>query len=225
MFNKKKNKKKMLGPVITIMIMTFIIIILSSIFSLLGITANKTTIVNGSLETSLTTVNNILTKDGIKYIFTNVVTNFQAFEPLVLLIISLITISIGEASGLFKAIFSRFKKVNSKMLTFIILMLGIASSFIGEYSYIFLLPFVAVLYQILGKKPLLGIITMFVGITIGYGTGFVMNNDEIILSVLTQQSAMIDVDKNYIYALNSNSYIMFVSTFILSIVGTAIIHT
>lgn len=225
MFKSKKNKKKMLGPVITIIIMTFIIVLLSAIFSLLGITGNQTLIVNGSLETSLATVNNILTKDGIKYVFTNVVTNFQIFEPLVLLIISLMTVSIGEASGLFKALFSPLKKFNQKFLTFLVLLLGIGSSFFGEYSYIFLLPVVAVLYQIAGRKPLLGIVTMFLGITIGYGTGFVFNNDEIVLALLTQNSATIDVDKTYIYALNSNSYIMFVSTFILAFIGTTIIHS
>lgn len=224
MFRIKNKKKKMYGPVIIIMLLTFIIILLSALFSLLGITGNQTSIVNGDLETSLTTVNNILTRDGIKYLFTNIITNFQTFEPLVLLIISLITISIGEASGLFEAAFSKIKRVNSKFLTFIVLMIGIGSSFIGEYSYIFLLPMVAIFYQIIGKKPLLGILTMFIGITIGYGTGFVFNNEELVLSMLTTSSATIDIDKDYIYELNSNSYIMFVSTLIISIVGTFIIH-
>lgn len=224
MFKKKIKNKKMLGPVITIIIMSFLLIILSAIFSLLGITGNQTSIVNGSLETSLTTVNNVLTAKGIKYLFNNVITNFQIFEPVTLLVISLITMSIGEASGLFKALFSGLKKINSKFLTFIVLLLGIASSFLGEYSYIFLLPMVAIMYQVIGKKPLLGIVTVFLGITIGYGTGLVFNNEEVILSFLTEQAAAVDIDKDYIYALNSNSYIMFVSTFILAIVGTFIIH-
>lgn len=224
MFKKNKKEKKMLGPVITIIIMTFVIVILSAIFSWLGITGNQTAIINGSLETSLTTANNILTREGIKYIFTNVITNFQIFEPLVLLIISLITVSIGEASGLFRAAFTGLKKINPKFLTFIVLLFGVGSSFFGEYSYIFLLPIVAVIYQIIGRKPLLGIITVFLGITIGYGTGFVFNNDEVILATLTERAATLDIDKNYIYALNSNSYIMFVSTFILAIIGTMIIH-
>ena len=132
--------------------------------------------------------------------------NLQLFEPLVLLIISLITVSIGEASGLFKAVLKPLAKLNPKFLTFLVLLVGISSSFIGEYSYIFLLPMVAVLYQIIGRKPLLGILTMFIGISIGYGTGLVYNNEDIILGNLTQAAAALDVDKNYIYAYNSNSY-------------------
>ena len=65
---------------------------------------------------------------------------------------------------------------------------------------------------------------MFIGISIGYGTGLVYNNEDIILGTLTQAAASLDVDKNYVYAYNSNSYFMFVSTFILSLVGVFIIH-
>ena len=221
---KKVIKKKMLGPVIAIMLLTLIIVILSAVFSMLQIVAEQTAISKNALETSIVTVNNILTKDGIKYILSNMLVNLQLFEPLVLLIISLITVSIGEASGLFKAVLSPLAKLNPKFLTFLVLLVGISSSFIGEYSYIFLLPMVAVLYQIIGRKPLLGILTMFIGISIGYGTGLVYNNEDIILGTLTQAAASLDVDKNYVYAYNSNSYFMFVSTFILSLVGVFIIH-
>ena len=35
-----------------------------------------------------------------------------------------------------------------------------------------------------------------------------LNNDEIILGALSQQAATLEVDKNFVYALNSNSYIL-----------------
>ena len=119
---RKIKEKKMLGPVIAIILLTMITIGLSTTFSLLEIDAEKTEIVRDSLETSLVTVNNILTKEGIIYVLNNVVKNLQVFEPLFLLIISLITISIGEASGLFKSIFYPFRKINSKFLTFLTLL-------------------------------------------------------------------------------------------------------
>lgn len=225
MFNVRKGKRKNFGPVITILILTMVVILASAIFSLLGISSNQVNIVNGMTETSLVTVNNVLTRNGIKFLITSVVTNFQTFEPLVILIISLIAISIGEASGLFKALFTPLKRINSKFLTFLVLLLGIVGSFFGEHTYMILLPLVAILYEIIGKKPLLGIITVFLGTTIGYGVGFVYNNDEIVLSLLTQASVNIDIDKTYIYDLNSNLYILIFSTLILSFIGTIIIHT
>lgn len=222
----KKNKKKniLLGPVITIIILTGIIILTSSICSLLGLEGQKSEIVNGTIETHVTTVNNVLTVDGIKYILTSAITNLQLFEPLLLIISSLIAIGIGEASGLFKAIFTPLKKIKPSIITFLVLFVGIISTFIGEYSYALLLPLVGVMYRYIGRKPLLGILTVFLGITVGYGTGIFSNYDDLLLGNLTQISATLEVDKDYIFNLSYSVYIMLASTFILSFVGTTIIE-
>ncbi len=222
---KKKNKKKlMLGPVITIIILTFALMFLSSIFSMLGIQGHKTGIVNGTLESSLVTVKNIFSISGMKYIFSNVVLNFRAFEPLVLIIMSFISISIGESSGLFKAIFSPFRKLNARTTTFLVFLLGIISSIIGEYSYIILIPLVSSMYKYLGKNQVLGVLTIFLGITLGYGTGIFYNFNSYQLGQLTQAAAVVDVDKNYQFHLLSNIYIMLASTIILAVVGALLIH-
>ena len=182
----KKNKKKniLLGPVITIIILIGIIILTSSICSLIGLEGQKSEIVNGTIETHVTTVNNVLTVDGIKYILTSTITNLQLFEPLLLIISSLIAIGIGEASGLFKAIFTPLKKIKPSIITFLVLFVGIISTFIGEYSYALLLPLVGVMYRYIGRKPLLGILTVFLGITVGYGTGIFSNYDDLLLGKL-----------------------------------------
>lgn len=224
MKKKKKKKKLMLGPVITIIVLAFLIMFLSSIFSRLGIKGYKTSIVNGALESSLVTVKNIFTINGLKYLFSNVVTNFRSFEPLVLIIMSFIAVSIGESSGLFKVIFSPFRKLNSKVTTFLIFLLGIISSIIGEYSYIILIPLVSVMYKYLGKNQMLGVLTVFLGITLGYGTGIYYNFNAYQLGQLTELAATIDVDKNYQFHLLSNIYIMIASTIILAFVGTILIY-
>lgn len=222
----KKNKKRkiLLGPVIAIMILIGLIILSSAIFSLIGLDGQKSEIINGTIETSLTTVNNVLTLSGMKFILTSAITNLQLFKPLLLIIASLIAIGIGEASGLFKAAFAPLKKVKPSIVTFLVLFIGIISTFIGEYNYALLLPLVGVLYRYIGRKPMLGILTVFLGMTIGYGTGLVANYDDLILGNLTQISATIDVDKDYIFNLSYASYIMIASTFILAIVGTMIIE-
>lgn len=223
--SRKKKNKLALGPVFTIIILIFLVILASTILSLLQVDAEKTQIIKGSLETSSVTVNNALTKEGIKYFLSNILTNVQIFKPLVLLIIALITVSIGEASGLFKAIFIKLKGINPRLLTLLVLLLGISGTFIGEYSYIFFLPIIAILYQNIGRKPLLGILTIFIGITLGYGTGLILNNEEIILSILTERAASLEVDQDFIYSLTSNAYVFIVSAIIISTVGMVIIHS
>lgn len=79
------------------------------------------------------------------------------------------------------------------------------------------------MYETIGKKPLLGILTVFIGITIGGGAGLLYNYSDIALGSLTQLAATVDVDKAYVFNPMSNMYIMIASTFILSLVGTLII--
>lgn len=219
------RKKKLMGPVITIIILTLIIIVVSGLASLFGIQGEITKISNGSLETSMTTVKSVFSSDGLKYLFSFPVKAFKDFEPLVLLIVSLMAISIGKASGLFKAVFIRFRKVKPAVVTFVTLFLGIVSSFIGEYSFVVLIPLMAVIYQYLGKNPIMGVLTSFIGVTLGYGAGIVFNFDDYQLGLLTREAATISVDKDYVFNAWSNSFIMFASALILTVIGTIIIES
>lgn len=224
MFRKKNKKKLSFGPVITILILTFVIMLLSLILSNLQFQGEITNIENGVLASSLTIVNNIFTLDGMRFLFGNIVSNFQTFEPLVILIIALIGISVGESSGLFDILFKRVKKLSTTGLIFITILVGVASSIVGDYNYIMLIPLVGVIYKLNDKNPFLGVITVFVGMTIGYGTGLIFNDFDFVLGRLAQASAALEVDKSYTYNLLSNLYIGIASTIIISIIGTMLIN-
>lgn len=219
----KKNKKN-LGPIIVIMLITFIIMIASLLFSILQFEGQKATIINGTVEMSMVTVRNIFSVEGLQFLIGNSVVNFQMLKPLVLLIMSLIAASVLETSGLLKHISKPFQKLKPSVITFITILVGIISSFIGEYSYIILLPLVGVIYKYLNKNSMLGILTMFLGISIGYGAGLIYNYNTYLLGTLTELSAKVEVDKNYIFGSWSSIYIMISSTIVISLLLTIVIE-
>lgn len=221
----KRKKDHLLGPVITIIAIIFCIMIVSFIGSLFGIQSEVTKINNGSLETSMVSINNIFSEDGLKYFFSSPIESFKMFEPLVLLIISLMAISIGKASGLLKAIFTPLRKLKPAVLTFITLLLGIASTALGNYGYIILIPLTAVAYQYIGRNSVLGILTSFLGITLGYAAGFLFSYDDYSLGLLTKAAVNVDINSDYIFNSWSNIYIMIASAIILTIFGTIIVET
>ena len=212
MKKKVKKEKRKFSPILTITFITLIIMIMSLIFSILGIEGQKTILTNGNLETSLVTVKNIFTKEGLNFFIGDAVLNFTLFEPLVILIISLIGISIGEASGLFKAIFSPLKKLNLTTMTFLTLLISLVSGILGELAYVIVLPLVGVIYKYANKNSMLGVCTAFLGITVGFGTNFIYDYDTYLLGTMTQASAIADVDKNFIYHLLSTEFIMITRT-------------
>ena len=221
---KRRRESKSYNPIFMITILTIIIMVVSLVFSIIGIDAQRASINNDTLETSLVVVKNIFSINGLQYLFSNITSNFAILEPLALLIVSLMGVSIGVTSGLFSAIFYPLRKVNLNVLTFLTLFLGIISSFFGGSAYVILIPLIATMYQYIGRNPMVGAITAFLGITVGYGVNVMFTYDDYLLGTLTQLAARADIDKSYQYHLMSTHYISIATTFLLSIIGTIIIN-
>lgn len=218
---KKKLKRINPGPITVMIFISIILMVFSFILNKLGL-KGKITDYN-TYETTTITVNNIFTKEGFSHVIGSSLKNFRAVEPLVAIIVSLITISILEVSGLLNHLFGRFRNVKSNIITFIVLFISIISTLMGDYSYTILLPLIPALYKAMNRDPKVGIITSFIGITMGYGTGIMYNHQDLILGRLTQISGR-NVINNYTYNSFSLIFIMIASTILLSIIGTIMIE-
>ncbi len=214
------KKKYKIGPSTTIIALSIIVGLIGTIFSIFNIEGTVTNIENGVLSTSTITFQSLLTSKGVKYFFSNIVVNFKMYEPLVLLIISLIGVSICENSGLIKARMESLKKFKPTVITFLVLLLGFISSFLGNYAYIVFLPYVGVMYKYLNRNGALGVITLFIGVTVGHACGFIYNYDTYLLGEITTKAANI-VDPSYVYSPSSTVYMMIISSvmFIFALTG------
>lgn len=222
---KKFHRKKIArGPITTQIILIFLMIFITSIFALLNFEGQSPLINNGTLETVLVTMKNIFSKEGFAAIFQNLTMHFQMYEPVVFCIISLIGVSIFYRSGLLKNIERYFRRIKPKFITFFVIFISIASTYFGPISLVFLLPIVAIMYQYRGRNPLIGILTVFLGFTLGMGAGIFNNYQDYYLGVMTQLAATVNVDKNYEYQLLSTLYISIFSTGILSVIMTSLIE-
>ena len=218
---RKRIKKFNPGPITVMIIISAILIILSFILNKIGVKGKITD--PETFETTTITVNNFFTKEGFGNIVGSSLRNFRSIEPLVAIIVSLITISILEVSGLLNHLFGRLKTVKSGIITFIVLFLSIISTIMGDYSYAIIFPLVVAVYKVINRDPKLGVMTSFIGITMGYGAGIIYNHQDLILGKLTQSSARNVID-NYTYNSFSLLFIMITATILLSIVGTIMIE-
>ena len=216
-----KTKKRAMGPVVEILLTIGILGVLCLILSLIGVSGYKTE--GGTFETTLLIIRNIFSTAGLKHLLNNSLVYFQTLEPLVLVILSLIAVSILEASGLLKHIFLPLKNIRPMYVTAIVMFVGIISTIIGDYSYALLLPLAGILYKYIGRNSSLGVLTMFVAITIGYGTGLIYNYQMYQLGNITELSTQ-SIITNYNYELLSNLFVLIFSTLILTAVGTLVLE-
>ena len=220
-FNKNK---RYLSPSVVLFIITFIIVIISTVFSLLEIDASITEVNNNTLETSLVTMNNILTTKGFKNFFSNVIENFANYKALFYLIISLMGIGMLDKSGLLCNLLKPFKGIKNSISTFLILLLSILLASLGDAGYCIAIPLSAIIYKYLNRNPMVGIITSFLGVSICYGTSFIYNNNNLLIGKLMESAARVEVDKNFSFELYSNLFINIGAVLLFSILGTLIIE-
>ena len=221
--NKKKNRVYF-GVITFILILILIVMFLSLILNKLNISGQQTSINNGLLESSLVTLNNVFSIDGIKFLLGSCITNLSLFEPLIVLMLSVMCVGILESSGILNHVFSRFMRIKTNFIIFITLLISIVFSCFGEYSYLLLFPLIGTIYKVMGKNPIIGIITVFLGITLGYGMGTFINSDGYMLGLLTEQAAVLDVDPSYKFNIFSTIYIMIVGAILILFMLTLFIE-
>ena len=223
---KLRLKKFYFHPITLYIVMTIIVIVLSGIFS--GLQMQSTyRVVNENtydLDPTLIAVENLLSFNGFKYLISNATKNFLSFGPLASLIISLIGITVAEATGLIETFSKKYlKKIPKTTLTFIIIFVATISSLINDVGFGILIPLVALIYFINGRNPILGIVTAFCGVAFGYGVSIFVGSTEVALMEYTKNAAMLIDDTTHI-ALTSNLFFIIVASIVLSIVGTIIIE-
>ena len=223
---KLKLKKFYFHPITVYLFLILITLILSAVLSGLQMQATYNTVspTTNDLESTLVTVENMLNFDGLKYIFSNAMTNFLSFAPLGMLLLTLFGLSIANSTGFIEALCKRHLiKIDKKILTFIIIFVATISSLINDVGYVILIPLAALLFIMNNRNPHLGIIAAFAGVSFGYGVSIFVGSMEVNLIPNTTMAARL-IDPNVHISLTSNLFIIIAFSIILSIVGTIIIE-
>ncbi len=211
-----KKRRKPFGATLTIVIIIAVVMLASYILSAIGFAGSKTVVTHDFLESSIISVNNILSIEGVRFIVGSFASNLNFFTPLAIFLAALISASIVESSGILKKIIMPFRQMNHFVLTIIVVFISMVSVFFGEYTFLLLMPILALIYKELGKNPLLGLLTVFLAVTIGFSSGVFINYYDYVLSETTQQVANASLDPNYVFGFYSYMYVKIISLFSLT---------
>lgn len=166
------------------------------------------------------TVINLVSAEGLHSILTNMIVNFTAFAPLGTVLVSLLGIGIAEGSGLIGTSLRLIVlKSPPKLLTMVIVFSGVLSNAASEVGYVLLVPLSAIIFLAAGRHPLAGLAAAFAGVSGGYSANILLGTIDPLLAGLSQEAAQILVAD---YEVNPacNYYFMFVSTFLITFLGT-----
>ena len=209
---------KLPDPITLFLALAIIVALISWLCSALGVQAENPA--NGQTVT----VQNLFSTWGLRYLWSNVITNFSGFAPLGMVLVAVIGSSVAEKSGFLVALMHRFLgKAKGGIVTLAIIFLGINLNIAGDAGYIILPPLAAILYMSIGRHPLLGMYAGYASVAGGFCANIALGLTDALAYGFTEPAARM-IDPTYSASIAINWYFLVVSCVLLTIVGTILVE-
>lgn len=210
----EKGGNKLPDPWTLFLFMAAGVLALSGLLSGIGVE-----VVNPSDQSTIKVIN-LLNPEGIRKIFTEMTKNFANFPPFAVVLVCMLGIGVAEKSGLISVTLRKFVTiVPSWLLPATLVFAGVMSNVASDAGYVVLTPLGAVLFAAFGRHPIAGLTAAFAGVSGGFSANLLLSSLDPMMAGLSTSAAHL-VDPNYNVLATANYYFMFVSTFLITLIGS-----
>lgn len=200
---------KLPDPVMLFVIIAAIILVCSTIFSFLGVTA-----VNPASGEEIEVVN-LLNGAGLVQILTELVTNFTNFPPLGLVLVVMLGVGVAESTGFISAVMkTTILTAPRKLILPTIVLVAILGNAAADAAMVVLPPIVAMIFIALGRHPIAGLAAAYASVAGGFSANLILTVLDPLVSGFTQTGAQM-LDPDYIANPAMNYYFLFASALVL----------
>ncbi len=166
----------------------------------------------------------LLNLAGFQKIVQEMVHVFVNFHPLGVVIVCLLGIAVAERTGLIgAAVRALVLSTPKSWVTPIVVFAGVMSNIGADVGYVLLIPLAATIFHAVGRHPLAGLAAGFAGVSGGFSANLLISAIDVILAGLSTEAAKL-IDPAYTVTGLANYYFIFVSTFVVVLVGTWVTH-
>jgi aminobenzoyl-glutamate transport protein len=166
-------------------------------------------------------VRGLLTVEGIRFMFTSFVPNFQGFGVVAITFIAMMGAGVAEAAGMMAALIRKLVKVAPrKWITFIIVFVGVLTSVASDAGYLILIPLGAAAFVSLRRHPLAGMAAAYAGVSAVFAVNIIFTPIDSMLTEITNEA--IGLTSGAPITIAANYFFMVVSSFIIAFVATLV---
>ncbi|MBC6003989.1 MAG: AbgT family transporter [Paeniclostridium sordellii] len=237
----EKLGNKLPHPVLMFMYIAAFVLVLSAVLGSFGVVA-KTPL--GEFP-----INNLLGQDpievlkvgangtavaerysnGLSYVIGTAIANFMNMYAIGTILIIMLAIGLMDQSGYLSiSMKSIVSATPSKLVTPVVIFLGVMSNMASDAGYVVLIPLAALMYYTLGRHPLAGLAAGFAGVSGGFSANLFVSSTDALLLPFTQAAAetgdaMVGTSLAGGLSVTSNWFFMMGSTLVIIILGTLVI--
>lgn len=219
----EKVGNKLPHPVTIFVILSLVVMVVSHLAAAAGVTVSYETLdkATGAFKTVDVKAVSLLVPAGLKKVVSSIVTNFTGFAPLGTVLVAMLGVGVAESTGFISAVLRKLVlSAPKRLITAAVVFAGIMSNVASDAGYVVLVPLGAVVFLSFKRHPIAGLAAAFAGVSGGFSANLLIGTIDPLLSGITS-SAMTLVDPGFKpLSPMVNYYFMFVSTFILTAIGT-----
>lgn len=207
---------KLPNPAILFLIMLLLLALLSALLSSLHVS------VLDPVSHKPIIVKNLISKEGLHWILSDMVKNYINFPPLGMIMTLTIGIGLVEKVGLLEAVIkSVVHAIPKRWVTVAVVLLSFFSHLASDASIVIVPPIAAMVFYSLGRHPLAGFSASLAAIMSGFTANILIVMTDVLLSGITTQAAKL-VNPNIVVTPIDNWYFMSFSVLYLTILTTVI---
>lgn len=167
------------------------------------------------------TIQSLLSTEGLRFIFTSFVNNFAGFSVVAVILVAMVGVGVAEEAGLMGTLIRKTVKVTPRrLITFILIFVGVLSSVATDAGYLILIPLGAIAFLSLGRHPLAGVAAAFGGVSAVFAVNILIAPVDGMLTEITNEA--ISLAGGAPITVVANFYFAAASTVVLSIIATVV---
>jgi len=173
------------------------------------------------ITTETIPVKSLLTIEGIRFIFTSFVANFQNFGVIAVVFIAMMGAGVAEGAGLLNTLIRKLVEVAPRrIITFLIILVGGLSSIATDAGYLILIPLAASAFIGLKRNPLAGLAAGFASVGAAFGVNLIIQPTDAMITEIANEA--IGLTGGQPITVANNFYFSAVSLLMLCVVATFI---
>jgi len=162
----------------------------------------------------------LMSAEGLRFMINSATTNFTGFAPLGTVLVAMLGVGVAEGTGLISAALKRLVLSTPKrLITAVVVFAGVMSNVASDAGYVVLVPLGAIVFLSFKRHPLAGLAAAFAGVSGGFSANLLLGTLDPLLTGITNEALVAGGISTTILP-TSNFYFMFVSTFLITILGT-----
>jgi aminobenzoyl-glutamate transport protein len=155
-------------------------------YSLSGVGAED---VKYEIKEQTITIKSLLSIEGIRFLFTSFVSNFQGFGALAVTLIAMMGAGAAEVAGLMAALIRKLVKVAPRsLIAYLIVFIGVLASVASDAGYLILIPLGAAAFLAVGRHPVAGLAAGFGGVAAVFMANLIPTPNDAMLFEITNEA-------------------------------------